>query len=236
MGCLRWVENKGFGFIGCDEMQDLYVHVSALMGPDQGGRLSPGDSIEFEVGMSPKTGKPVAVKVCRVSKMDMESDNAKKERLRGECTSWNTEKGFGFIHIDDGESVFVHSTDIQGADKLRRGDRVEFEVCVNFKHKKKKAVRVVQIEDDREPESVDADLDTNGAVSRKRKLESSEDDVKTSPTKKRKTGDGTAPIKSVEIDVPTIKLEKRDQAESIMEQMKTLTDRHKIHCHFEFKE
>jgi len=43
---------------------------------------------------------------------------------------FNDTKGFGFIHSDDGEDVFVHHTEIQaeGHRTLREGDRVEFEV------------------------------------------------------------------------------------------------------------
>ena len=43
---------------------------------------------------------------------------------------FNDAKGFGFIHSDDGQDVFVHHTEIDGEGHrtLREGERVEFEV------------------------------------------------------------------------------------------------------------
>jgi CspA family cold shock protein len=43
---------------------------------------------------------------------------------------FNDTKGFGFIHSDDGQDVFVHHTAIEseGHRTLREGERVEFEV------------------------------------------------------------------------------------------------------------
>lgn len=43
---------------------------------------------------------------------------------------FNDTKGFGFIHSDDGQDVFVHHTAIEGEGHktLHEGERVEFEV------------------------------------------------------------------------------------------------------------
>lgn len=43
---------------------------------------------------------------------------------------FNDTKGFGFIHSDDGQDVFVHHTaiDSEGHRTLREGERVEFEL------------------------------------------------------------------------------------------------------------
>merc|ERR1712083_16451 len=118
------------------------------------------------------------------------------------------------------------------------GDKVEFEVEVNPNSGKQQAVKVCKVDDDEEDVSaVKAEPETKGTVSRKRKLESSGDVA--SPTKKRKTNDGVVASKEKALsrsDVPVIKLESQDQARSIMEKLKTLTDRHEIHCHVDFKE
>ena len=43
---------------------------------------------------------------------------------------FNSEKGFGFIEIEGGKDVFVHSTAIKAAgyDSLDEGQKVEFDV------------------------------------------------------------------------------------------------------------
>lgn len=43
---------------------------------------------------------------------------------------FNSEKGFGFIHRDEGDDVFVHYSAIagEGFRSLEEGQRVEFEV------------------------------------------------------------------------------------------------------------
>ena len=50
--------------------------------------------------------------------------------MLGKVKSFNTEKGFGFILIDDGMEVFVHHTAIleEGEKVLHPGERVEFEI------------------------------------------------------------------------------------------------------------
>ena len=89
----------------------------------------------------------------------------------------------------------MHCGDVQGADKLREGDRVEFEVCFEPKKSRKVkraerlkgAVRVVKLK-----------KGNKMVPSRKRKLEKvAEKEVET-PTKKRKTNCGTAAVASEE--------------------------------------
>ena len=48
----------------------------------------------------------------------------------GSVKWFNDTKGYGFIHSDDGEDVFVHYSAIQGDGfrELQEGERVEFEV------------------------------------------------------------------------------------------------------------
>ncbi len=50
--------------------------------------------------------------------------------VRGTVKWFNDKKGFGFIHVEGGEDVFVHHTSIQGDGfkSLKEGDVVELEV------------------------------------------------------------------------------------------------------------
>lgn len=54
-------DDKGFGFITPETGgADVFVHVSALQ---QGGSVSEGDKVSFEVGQDRKTGKSKAENV-----------------------------------------------------------------------------------------------------------------------------------------------------------------------------
>jgi CspA family cold shock protein len=49
---------------------------------------------------------------------------------RGTVKWFNDAKGYGFIHLSDGEDIFVHHSAIQGSGfrTLQEGEEVEFEV------------------------------------------------------------------------------------------------------------
>ena len=59
---------------------------------------------------------------------------------------FNDTKGFGFLHSDDGEDVFVHHSEIltEGYRSLKEGARVEFEVSQGEKGPKALKVRVIE--------------------------------------------------------------------------------------------
>lgn len=45
---------------------------------------------------------------------------------QGTVKFFNESKGFGFIHCDDGQEIFVHVTGL--IDKIKEGDNVSFDV------------------------------------------------------------------------------------------------------------
>ena len=58
---------------------------------------------------------------------------------------FNSEKGYGFLAVDDGEELFVHYSGIggDGYRSLEEDQRVEFEVSQGTKGRQADAVRVV---------------------------------------------------------------------------------------------
>jgi CspA family cold shock protein len=64
---------------------------------------------------------------------------------RGTVKWFNDQKGYGFIHRESGEDVFVHHSAIQGEGfkSLKEGDVVEFEIAKDPKGLKASNVRRV---------------------------------------------------------------------------------------------
>lgn len=63
----------------------------------------------------------------------------------GSVKFYNTQKGFGFIIPDDGSpDVFVHVTalDDAGIETLQPGDRLSFEIGINSKNGRAKAIKL----------------------------------------------------------------------------------------------
>ena len=63
----------------------------------------------------------------------------------GTVKFFNAEKGFGFISREQGDDVFVHYSNIQGAGykSLDEGQRVEFDVAPGRKGEEAQNVRAI---------------------------------------------------------------------------------------------
>lgn len=62
IGTVKWFNNsKGYGFLGREDGQDVFVHYSAIEG-DGYRSLAEGDSVEFEIVQGPKGPQAANVK------------------------------------------------------------------------------------------------------------------------------------------------------------------------------
>merc|ERR1712107_327099 len=139
---MRWQEDRGFGFIRPSKGgDDVFCHATQVQGGEQ---LGPGDKVSFVNEYNEMRGNYAASNVKLLEKgtgeipTDGPSTNAVE--AKGQLTTWNSERGFGFIRPDDGseEDVFAHVSALEGGEgSVKEGDLVSF--IKDFDERKGKA-------------------------------------------------------------------------------------------------
>ena len=117
--------------------------------------------VETQVPFQPTAGRPVLCRDCFQAQKgrgsgapaakgapagdSMPVSEPRGGKPQGEVKWFNEGKGFGFIHDDSGEDVFVHFSAIlgDGFKTLRPGDRVEYDVVPGSKGKQ--AANVIRV-------------------------------------------------------------------------------------------
>jgi len=126
---------KGFGFVKASDGSDSFLHIRAL---EASGHQSvpPGATLKVRLGQGLKGSQ-----VMEVFEVDLSTAEVPSSRSRGPApqtggqegeaegvVKWfNSEKGFGFIGLDDGgKDVFVHATAVEksGLQLLKEGQKV----------------------------------------------------------------------------------------------------------------
>jgi CspA family cold shock protein len=142
-GTVSWYDgDKGFGFITPDSGgPDVFAHVRELA--DGLPELREGDRVTYDVVVSEKGPQARDVRLAR-SSTPRASSATSTTRARsgyrdpstvpvrggeGVVERYDAERGFGFIAPDaGGPDLFVHVSVVRGAEELRRGDRVRYQV------------------------------------------------------------------------------------------------------------
>ena len=142
-GTVTWYDwDKGFGFVTPDSGgPDVFVHVRELAGGLS--ELEEGDRVTYDVVMSEKGPQARDVRLARAStSRGASAGSAPRARSghprtsgvparggEGVVARFDAERGFGFITPDaGGDDLFVHVSVIRGAEDLRHGDRVRYQV------------------------------------------------------------------------------------------------------------
>merc|ERR1712166_330238 len=137
--CLRWVAEKGFGFLRQEGSEtDIFCHSSSVT---DGTRVEEGATVTFELVVIPGSeDKPRANAVIGgVGQAGLASNAAAlaNGRVTGVVLRWNP-KGFGFIQCDqDGEETFVHASALTDATMLSVGAKVEFDLTTDPQGKRR---------------------------------------------------------------------------------------------------
>ena len=129
-GIVRWFDvDRGFGFIDLgSEADDLFVHVSEIVGDDGPKVLREGQVVEFEVGEGARGPQARRVRVTGDRAADATVG------VLGVVSWYEPAKGYGFVTPEDGSAeIFVHSSAIVGGGVISEGQRVAFLVVAGEK-------------------------------------------------------------------------------------------------------
>lgn len=101
----KWNDDKGYGFITpIGEKKSIFVHANEFK--DRQRRPTVNRAVTFN--LSSNNGKPCAVNV----EID---DLSSLVRKKGILTTWNNDKGYGFITpIGETKEIFIHISEYQG--------------------------------------------------------------------------------------------------------------------------
>jgi len=145
--------------------RDVFFHSK-----DAPSDIAAGDEVKFKIADDDDDRKK-AIKIRMIGD---------RKRIRGVCSGWFEERGFGFLNVDGDSSskIFVHQRNLSGdLTNLQKGDKVEFDVNADPLKGGKMAVRVSKIDD----------VESKNQKKRKLKGNLFLDDDDKPPTKKRRT-------------------------------------------------
>jgi hypothetical protein len=128
-----------FGFIDCGEDQQFFFHGSDLADQSESAYPIGGDTLDFDLGEDPKSGRTVALNVRVVSRpvsraatdhVAPEVQAVLGQQLTGRITSFRPNE-YGFILLDHGEapllrrrSIYFQNRDCEGHFTPAMGDKV----------------------------------------------------------------------------------------------------------------
>ena len=102
----KWNDDKGYGFITpFRKKKEIFVHINEFLNKQK--RPTVNQNLTFSISHSKKS-KPYAINV----KID---DNSLTIRKKGIITTWNDNKGYGFITpLGEKKEIFIHVTEFRG--------------------------------------------------------------------------------------------------------------------------
>ncbi len=148
-GSVKWYDpTRGYGFIVCAENEmELFVHQSQLVETgDERCILYKGQPVSFSIGQSRPQG-PEALGVVAdpgyqptadllpPSLPPSVNDQLLRSRHQAMLRWYDSAKGYGFVTIATGDTIFIHKAKVQDAEgyPLAEGQLLEFRLTVTPK-------------------------------------------------------------------------------------------------------
>lgn len=123
--CSQWSVVTGEGILTSGD-DSITVHRARLQ---SSRNLKVGDRVRFDLGDDDRNGL-TAINVRLIARADT-INNAPSigSTGLGSCVKWDADRGFGFLAIAAGGSLFVHRSGLMDARELRVGDQVRYVVA-----------------------------------------------------------------------------------------------------------
>jgi len=111
----NWIDHKDYGFVNVDGGGRLFFHRNRIS--EHGYNPSRDDIVQFDIITN--RGRDECGNVSRVSAV----------RYTGRIQNWVSNKNFGFINVNGGGRIFIHSRHVTEDNYIpSRGDNVEFTI------------------------------------------------------------------------------------------------------------
>jgi len=126
---IRLPIHENFGFIKADHGIDFFFHRAELVNPEEWGRLSVGDRLEFVVGV--REQRPCALRVRREDDSASSLEAGQDSRHHGEVVRVIADRGFGFLRSSAGPEHFFHMSGFVRPSEWERlavGDRLYYDL------------------------------------------------------------------------------------------------------------
>jgi CspA family cold shock protein len=148
-GTIRRLMDLGYGFIKAEQGEDLFFHSNDVKGVAFNS-LSEGQEVEFNIREGSRIADNILVQPVEPNKGEgnilvqpvepnkgegnilvqpVEPNKGKEDIMEKGTIRRLMDRGYGFIKSEQGEDLFFHSNDVEGAEfnSLSEGQEVEFE-------------------------------------------------------------------------------------------------------------
>ncbi len=134
-GTIRRLMDLGYGFIKAEQGEDLFFHSNDVKGVAFNS-LSEGQEVEFNIREGSRIADNILAQPVEPTRGEdnilaqpVEPNKGKEDIMEKGTIRRLMDRGYGFIKSEQGEDLFFHSNDVEGAEfnSLSEGQEVEFE-------------------------------------------------------------------------------------------------------------
>lgn len=135
----KYIQDRHYGFLSDNSGREAFFHASVFDGGAKEDSPPPvaGEEVLVDVDLD-GTKEGVAARATRVRRLE------EPKLLNGRVSSFNPERGFGFVEGEDGVTYYLHRSEVMGGRLPLSGLKVTFRVSEQ-KHRARACYVEVQI-------------------------------------------------------------------------------------------